>query len=338
MKAQLAPEGWVRAIEVQGNVQGKSENGERAGGYREVEMWPRVNQAKLLTLRGNVHMQPARPEDTDRRGSLPTNALQLNFAGGKPGEQNPVQHAETLDRGTMEWSDTPTSQSKLSADKLAVDFGTAGKAKDLIAIGNVETERELKGQPTQTATASNGDAQLDPGRRMDADDLARKCALEGGRPQRRGAASRVRASGADDGADRAGGCRGTSSSETRATKITFHQATGEIEAEGNVRSTDLGGKKGSHPAELAAAANIIADHMEGNSKTGRALVHRATRGCGKGHRCWRRIPSNCCEMPRVLNAVGNVRAVFPKQGNDAKSKPTDAAKQRRRSGMSRRER
>ncbi len=63
----------------------------------------------------------------------------------------------------MEWSDTPTSQSKLSADKLAVDFAAAGKAKDLVATGNVQTERHLEGRPVQTATATNGDAQLDAG-------------------------------------------------------------------------------------------------------------------------------------------------------------------------------
>ena len=163
MKAHLAPEGWVRTIEAQGNVQGKSENGEVQADSGNVEMWPRVNQAKLLTLRGNVHVNQRDPKTQTGAENWRPLSLQLNFAGGKPGEPNPVQHAETSDRGTMEWSDTPTSQSKLSADKLAVDFGAAGKAKDLTATGNVETQRDLKGRPTQTATAANGDAQLDAG-------------------------------------------------------------------------------------------------------------------------------------------------------------------------------
>jgi len=35
--------------------------------------------------------------------SLASNAVQLTFAGGKAGCANRVQHAETLERGEMEW-------------------------------------------------------------------------------------------------------------------------------------------------------------------------------------------------------------------------------------------
>ncbi len=45
MTADLAPEGWVRSIEVQGNVQGKSESGDMQADTGHVEMWPRVNKA-----------------------------------------------------------------------------------------------------------------------------------------------------------------------------------------------------------------------------------------------------------------------------------------------------
>ena len=178
MKAQLAPEGWVRAIEVQGNVQGKSENGEVQADSGNVEMWPRVNQAKLLTLRGNVHVSQRDPK-TQMARNLATSALQINFAGGKPGEQNPAQHAETLDRGTMEWNDTPTSQSKLSADKLAVDFGTAGKAKDLTAIGNVETQAAIEGSAYTNRHRFQWGCATRSQRWLDANDLARKCPPQG---------------------------------------------------------------------------------------------------------------------------------------------------------------
>jgi lipopolysaccharide export system protein LptA len=112
------------------------------------------------------------------------------------------------------------------------------------------------------------------------------------------------------------------SSETRATKIMFHQETGDIEAEGKVRSTDFGTKQGT--IQLSAApSNVTAEHMIGNSKTGRALY--------TGHaRLWQGpsvLEADSIELlrdTRVLNAKGNVRAVFPKQGNDSNTAKSSA--------------
>src|SRR5207245_164712 len=57
--------------------------------------------------------------------------------------------------------------------------------------------------------------------------------------------------------------------ETQAPRISFAQTTGEIRAEGGVRSTDFSAKGSG--AELAPApANISADTMQANSKAGRA--------------------------------------------------------------------
>src|SRR5208283_4746420 len=100
-----------------------------------------------------------------------------------------------------------------------------------------------------------------------------------------------------------------SSSETHATKITFNQATGEIFAEGNVRSTDLSAK--TNTVQMAPVpSNLSSEHMEANSKTGRALY--------TGHaRMWQGasvLEAESIELlrdTRVVNAVGTVRAVFP---------------------------
>lgn len=314
MKATLAPEGWVRAIEADGNLQGKSESGEMQADSGTVEMWPGVNQAKLLTLRGNVRVNQRDPK-TQMARKLATSVLQLSFAGGKAGEPNPVLHAETLERGTVEWNDTSTSQSRLSADKLAVDFAAAGKAKDLVASGNVETQRELKGRPTQSATASNGDAQLD------AAGAWTQMTLRGNVHMKEGDRSAEAQQAVFERAAQTTVLTGQAvvrdeSSETRAAKITFHQETGDIEAEGKVRSTDLGSKQGTIQIG-SAASSVTAQHMVGNSKAGRALY--------TGHaRLWQGssvLEADSIELlraTRVLNASGNVRAVFPKVSNDSK--------------------
>jgi lipopolysaccharide export system protein LptA len=329
MKANLAPEGWVRDIDAEGNLQGKSENGDMQADSGHVDMWPKVNQAKLMTLHGNVRIDQKDPK-TGLVRKLNTAAMQMSFAGGKPGEPNPVQHAETLERGTMEWSDTATSQSKLTADKLSVDFGEAGKAKSMVATGNVFTQRDLQGQPSQTATANNGDAQLDPGgswtqmtlrgnvhmKQADRSADAQQAVFT------RAAQTTVltgQAVARDEG------------SETRASRITFHQDTGDIEAEGKVRSTDLGTKEGDvHLSN--APSNITAERMTGNSKTGRALY--------TGHaRLWQGpsvLEADSIELfrdTRQLNATGNVRAVFPKQTNDLKTDTKTAAKTDNKTGV-----
>ena len=88
MTADLAPEGWIRSIEVQGHVQGKSESGDMQADAAHVEMWPRVNQAKLMTLHGNVRMNQRDPKTQTGR-NLVTNVLQLNFAGESRANRTP---------------------------------------------------------------------------------------------------------------------------------------------------------------------------------------------------------------------------------------------------------
>jgi lipopolysaccharide export system protein LptA len=313
MKAELAPQGWVRTIEAEGNLQGKSESGDMQADSGTVEMWPQLNQAKLLTLRGNVHITQRDPKTQTSR-KLTTTELQINFAGGKPGEPNAAQHAETLARGTMEWSDTATSRSKLSADKLSVDFGTAGKAKDLIATGNVETERNLEG-PTQTASATNGEAQLDT------NGAWTQMTLRGNVRMREGdhsadAQQAVFARGAQTAVLTGQAVARDESSETRAAKIVFHQDTGDVEASGKVRSTDLG--KGKGAVQLSSApSNITAEHMVGNSKSGRALYTGNAR-LWQGPSVLEADSIELLRDSRALNAKGNVRGIFPKEENGSK--------------------
>jgi len=280
-------------------------------------MWPQVNQAKLVTLRGDVKVDGRDPQSGTKR-HLVTDALQLSFAGGKPDEPSRIQHAETLSRGTIEWTDTGGARSRMTADKLVLDFAATKKAQQLVATGGVQTERELTGRPLQTATASRGDAQLDETGGWSQITLHGKVHLkEGEKNAEAEEAVFVKASQTsvltgqafvrDEG------------SETRATKITFHQATGDIEAEGKVRSTDFSAKTST--VQLSPApSNISSDRLQGNSKSGRALY--------TGHaRLWQGpsvMEADSIELlrdTRVLNARGNVRGVFPQEGQrDAKTK------------------
>jgi lipopolysaccharide export system protein LptA len=104
--------------------------------------------------------------------------------------------------------------------------------------------------------------------------------------------------------------------ETHAPRITFAQTSGDILAEGGVRSTDFS-SKGSAVQLAPAPANITSETLQANSKSGRALY--------TGHaRLWQGdsvLEANSIELlrdTRVLNAVGNVRAVFPQAAGQPK--------------------
>lgn len=317
LTATLTPAGWIQTIEAENNVHGTSANGEFRAENGKAEMWPRMNQAKLVTLRGNVKVDGRDPQSGNQR-HLATEALQLSFAGGKPEEPSRIQHAETLSRGTMEWTDTGGTRSKMTADKLALDFTATKKAQQLVATGGVQTERELKGRPLQTATASRGDGQLDATGEWSQITLHGNVRLkEGERSAEAEQAIFVKAAQTSVLTGQA--MVRDEGSETRAAKITFHQATGDIEADGKVRTTDLSAKTSS--VQLSPApSNISAEHMQGNSKSGRALY--------TGHaRLWQGpsvMEADSIELlrnSRVLNAKGNVRGVFPQEGQrDAKTK------------------
>lgn len=306
LTANLAPQGWTETILAEGNLEGSSPNGALRAERGELEMWPRVNQAKLLTLRGNVHVDTREPK-TGLARTLTTSVLQLSFSGGRPGEVSRVEHAETLERGTMEWMDAGNVRSKLSADRLVLDFGPRGKARVLNANGAVQSEREAPGHGVQTASAATGVVQLSPAGDWTQITLHGNVKLQDAERNAE-AQQAVFAHAAQTTVLTGEAVVRDASSETHAPRITFEQASGDIEAEGPVRSTDFSSKTSSLRMS-PTPANITADHLRANSKTGRALY--------TGHaRLWQGpsvMEADSIELfreTRVLKANGSVRAVF----------------------------
>jgi lipopolysaccharide export system protein LptA len=196
----------------------------------------------------------------------------------------------------------------LQADKLVLGFASSGKARQLQAIGNVLTERTMAGRLVQTATARNGIAELQASGGWSQMDLDGDVKLKEG--DRRGDAQHAVIVRAAQTVTLTGNAvaRDTTT-ETHAAKITFTQLSGDIRAEGGVRSADFSSRASA--VQLAPApANITADMLQANSKSGRAFY--------SGHaRLWQGdsvLEAESIELlrsTRVLNAVGNVRAVFP---------------------------
>jgi LPS export ABC transporter protein LptC len=320
LTGQFAPEGWLTRIECAGDVYGTRQAGSVAEDFRAehaaMELWPKVNQPRELNLKGSVQLKTQADTSGESR-MLRTSELAVAFADEKKGEGSKLKRAETLGAGSIEWTDAATlsgtpgaaaARTKLQADKLEMEFGEEGKARRLIATGNVMTERAASGKPAQTATAKNGVAQLLASGGWSQMDLQGDVRLkEGGRSGQADHATFARTTQTAVLTGKAVAQDGTS--ETQAPRITFEQTTGEIRAEGGVRSTDFS-KKGNGVQLAAAPANISADAMQSNSKTEKALY--------TGHaRFWQGdsvMEADTIELlreARVLKATGNVRAVFP---------------------------
>jgi lipopolysaccharide export system protein LptA len=316
MSAGLTADGKISEIEAKGNVTGFAESAdekeEMTSNEAVSEFWPATGRAKDLTLKGAAKIHTTSKKTGDVR-DLESDIVHISFAGATAQEKARVQTAETLAPGTLQWTSGATKaanageQTKLQADRFHLDFADTGKANLLRATGSVHIDRSVPGKPTQTATGNSGAAQLDAGGGWSQMELHGDVRLKESEKSGQAddavfvrAAQSIVLSGHAQVRDRA--------TETRAAKITFQQNTGDIFGEGGVVSTDYPGKAGA--IQLGAApANITADTVQGNSKTGRAFY--------KGHaRLWQRestLEAESIELQRdarTLNATGNVRAVL----------------------------
>jgi LPS export ABC transporter protein LptC len=328
--ARFSPEGAITKLDATGAVHGfrgsDSEGDEAKADSGTLDLWPRFSQPKELNLSGNVTLRTDLKKTGEAR-ALQTSAFRMDFSGGEQRQGVKPLKAETLAAGTMEWTDaaSPTSaaaKTKLQADKLAVDFAEKGKARQLQATGNVQTERRVAGRPVQTATAQNGAARMASTGGWSQMDLQGDVKLKEG--DHSGQADHAIFQRASQTATLTGqAVARDATTETRAPRITFAQSSGDILAEGGVRSTDYSSKTSA--VQLAPApANITGDTLQANSKSGRALYI--------GHaRLWQGdsvMEANSIELlrdTRVLNAVGNVRAVFPQASSQPKASTADPA-------------
>jgi lipopolysaccharide export system protein LptA len=316
LTAGFAPQGWMKNLEAAGNAHGsrkiEGEDDSFSADSATMDLWPGVNKLKELNLTGAVSLQ-SQFHKTGETRKLQTTALHMIFSGGTADSRTKMQRVETLAPGTIEWTAaapqvTGLVNTKVTADRLAMDFDEQGKPKELQATGNVQTERAIAGRPTQTATSRSGIAQLLPDGGWSQMDLQGDVKLKEG--DRSGQADHVTFQRAAQTALLTGQpVVRDSTTETRASRITFVQTTGDIRAEGAVRSTDFSAKD-SRVQFAPLPLNITADRLLANSRSGRALY--------SGHaRLWQGdsvLEADTIELlkaTKVLNAAGKVRAVFP---------------------------
>jgi lipopolysaccharide export system protein LptA len=335
ISADFSPQGWVTNAEADGQVSGEAaKDGQTQTATAQnatMEMVPAQNAPKLLVLKRSVDARaiiPAPGSTAPDTRRLTTEELRVQFAERPDGQGTRLQNAETPVPGRVEWNEAGNASSKaaqtvLEANELNLAFDSTGAASRLDAKGNVQTERTAVGGNQQTASANTGfvDLQQQGGgwSRMQLNGNVQLNELA--RTARADQAVFVHA---DQSATLTGHAFAKdASSQTSAQKLIFWQDTGEVRGEGSVRSSDLSARSGAvHLAPVAS--NVTADHLAGNSKTGRAQYTGRAR-LWQGDSVLEADSIELLRNERMLNASGNVRAVFPQTPRSADTGSQQAA-------------
>jgi lipopolysaccharide export system protein LptA len=335
--ADFAPAGWVTRAEANGRVAAEAAKDDEVQTVKsqsaQMEMVAGLNAPKLLVLKGGVDATTntksggSKTESDDSR-RLTTDELKMAFAQKRSASGAHLQSAETAGPGRLELNDAANVASKaartvVQANQLSMKFDSAGAASRLDTTGNVQTERTVAGGNKQTASANTGFVLMEPmggWSRMELNENVQLSEL-----QRTARADHAEFARADQTATLTGHATARdATSQTSAQKLTFWEATGDVRGEGTVRSSDLSARNTTvHLAPVAS--NISADNLTGNAKTGRALYSGHAR-LWQGDSVMEAESIELLKSERLLNAAGNVRAVFPQESSNPNAPQNKTAK------------
>jgi lipopolysaccharide export system protein LptA len=331
LTAWFDQDGGLHKLDASGKVEGSRKTGAEdekfTAANSSVELWPEISQPKLINMDGGVMLKTN--AKTGQIRTLETNKARMEFTEGSDDKSSQLKKAETLAPGTIEWTDAQANgpaadgvdagkdqatRTKLSADKFVLDF-TDGKASQLAANGNVQARRDISGVPPQITTAKRGVTHLLANGGWSQIELNENVKFKEG--ERSGQADRAVAVSATQITTLTGQAMvRDASTETRAADIVFMQATGDIRAEGGVRSRTFAARgsgsqvAGTTPQFSNGPANITAEKMQANAKSGRALYNGHAR-LWQGDSVLEADSIELLQKSRQLNATGKVRSVFP---------------------------
>ncbi|HEX2715795.1 MAG TPA: LPS export ABC transporter periplasmic protein LptC, partial [Candidatus Acidoferrales bacterium] len=320
-------DGWAERVRARGNVRGtrKAASGDAhlEAQELEVELLPRRNEPRTAAASGNVLMQSnaAQPGRESRR--LETAALRLFFAAAaRPGEWR-LGRAETQAAATLELQGPDTTGAKtgrqttwLRGQRMTAEFDERSRVKDLAVPDGAEVERRLGDRPPQVSSSRQLAAKFGPGGEwteiVQSGDVHLR---EADRTAQADRASYDRVADSITLSDSVVIADATTRTTTRT--VSFNQRTGEIAAQGNVRSVDTGGA--SSVANLAPQpAYISSERLQANSSTGRAIYSGQAR-LWQGDSIVEADSIELVRSARLLNARGSVVAVFPQAAGSSAS-------------------
>jgi lipopolysaccharide export system protein LptA len=331
LTAWFDQDGGLQKLDASGEVEGSRKTGaedeEFTAANSSVELWPEISQPKLINMDGSVILKTNAKAGQIR--ILETEKARMEFTKGSDDTPSQPKKAETLAPGTIQWTDAQVdgkagdsldadkdraTRTKLSADMFVLDF-SGGKATQLGAHGNVQAQRDIPGAPSQITTAKRGVTHLLANGGWSQIELNENVKFREG--ERSGQADQAVAVSASQITTLSGQAMvRDASTETRAANIIFMQASGDIRAEGGVRSRTFTARgagsqvSGTTPQFSNGPANITAEKMQANARSGRALYSGHAR-LWQGDSVLEADSIELLQKSRQLNATGKVRSVFP---------------------------
>ena len=338
LTAWFDQDGGLQKLDASGKVEGSRKSGaedeEFTAANSSVELWPEISQPKLISMDGGVRLKTS--AKTGQIRILETDKGRMEFTKGSDDKPSQPKRAETLAPGTIQWTDAQAAgqvadgvdtgkdkatRTKLSTDKFVLDF-IGGKATQLAANGNVQAQRDMPGAPSQITTAKRGVTHLLANGGWSQIELNENVKFREG--ERSGQADHAVAGRASQITTLSGQALvRDASTETRAANIIFMQTSGDIRAEGGVRSRTLPVRgstsqvsgttpqsSGTTPQFSNGPANITAEKMQANAKSGRALYSGHAR-LWQGDSVLEADSIELLQKSRQLNGTGKVRSVFP---------------------------
>ncbi len=330
--AELAPEGWIQKLSAVGNVLGDGKSATDvdhiSAARMDLDMVPKINQPKTLNANGAVKLETARGSVAR---SLETAALVMDFVptppkhAGMRATYRPGR-ARTLASTTVIWHEPipgqPSSQqrvTRIKAERIETDFSDRNHLRHMTAHGGTELERDLPGKPPQTSTSQDLEAEFDSKGQWTTLDQSGNVRLR--YADRSGQAAKAHVDRASDIVTLTGSVEAAdATTRTTADSITFNQHTDDMHADGHVLTTYRkpagttasatgAGGMGMSPSLGPDPAHIMAEHLVGNSASGRAVYSGRAR-LWQGDSTMEADQIELNRATRQLDASGNVRAVF----------------------------
>ncbi|MBI3484711.1 MAG: hypothetical protein HY012_06115, partial [Acidobacteria bacterium] len=308
-------EGWMERLQASGNVTGRLKN---AGGEdrlqsqrAEVEMEPGRNLAKLLTATGNVSL------DSQQRGEsrrLETQSLRLTMGPGRKRTDRRMELAESLAPATLEIRSGDDS-TRVRGERLAAQFDEHNVVRDLRGSEGVEIERRLANRPAQVTSSREMTMKFSPAGEWTEFEQSGSVRFREG--ERNAQADRARMVRPADTLTLTGSATVADSvSRTTAQSLTFQQRSGDIRAEGGVRTSYSSVERNSATNLAPQPAHLSADQLLANRNTGRAVYSGHAR-LWQGDAVIEAASITLLRDEQRLEARDNVLALLPQEASPA---------------------
>jgi lipopolysaccharide export system protein LptA len=347
----LDVDGSAKHFSAIGNVQGdfaSAKSGETdhlTAARLDADMVPKINQPRLVIANGGVKLNSNRE---GRTRSLETASAEVNFVPGPaphPGTP-PSYHADrarTLAPATMTTREPVAGSNqarvtRATGQSMEVVFDERNRMRRLLAHNGAQMDRDIPGKASQSSTSQELVADFDPKGQWTTVDQSGNVHFQSA-DRGAGQAAKSHVDRATDVVTLTGSAEASdTASHTTADTIVFNQDNNEVRADGHVVTSYRKPPSGATAAPTSPPtstspsaigtplslgpdpANITAEHLVGNSKTGRGVY--------TGHaRLWQgesTMEADEIELnrdKRQLDARGNVRAVFIQVGSSTVAKP-----------------